>query len=350
LLRTSRDSLLDRQSKLDSKATAWQEVSIQLLGGFRLCDAAGKEIKIPSRKGRALLAYLATRANESHPRDRLAMLLWEDADEELARTSLRQALAALRKALPQPILRADIDSIALDGAVATDLAELRQALTTSTMANVRRIVDCYRGDLLEGLDARSTAFEDWLSQERLALRQRVTQALQKLTALCVANEDTDGALLACTKLVALEPLNEAAHRTLMELHARRNAYAEALRQYRICRDALRRELDVAPEPATEALYRELMRRRRAGSVATTDEPATEHAEDTTPAAPEPTHETRPALRDAVVSVARLEGLLELESIADPEEALTIAERFHSLVRETSQAFGGRTIGAPARMC
>jgi DNA-binding SARP family transcriptional activator len=318
------------------------EVSVQLLGGFRLCDATGREIKIPSRKGRALLAYLATHLNESHSRDRLAMLLWEDAEEDLARTSLRQALAALRKALPSPILRADTDSIALDGAVATDLAELRQALASSTMADVRRIVDCYRGDLLEGLDARSAAFEDWLSQERLALRQQVTQALQKLTALCVANEDTDGALLACTRLVALEPLNEAAHRTLMELHARRNAYAEALRQYRICRDALRRELDVAPEPATEALYRELMRRRRAGGPVASDEPESEQAELPATTPPTPAVETRPALRDAVVSVARLEGLLELESIADPEEALAVAEQFHSLVRETSQAFGGRT--------
>lgn len=318
------------------------EVSVQLLGGFRLCDAKGQEIKIPSRKGRALLAYLATRANESHSRDRLALLLWEDAEEELARTSLRQALAALRKTLPQSILRADTDSVALDGAVATDLAELRRALASSTMSDVRRIVECYRGELLEGLDAKSTAFEDWLSQERLALRQQVTQALQKLTALCLANDDTDSALLACTKLVALEPLNEAAHRTIMELHARRNAYAEALRQYRICRDALRRELDVAPEPATEALYRELMRRRHAGRSVATEDIETDHAEVPAAAPPAPAVETRPALRDAVVSVARLEGLLELESVADPEEALAVAEQFHSLVRETSQAFGGRT--------
>ena len=63
-------------------------------------DAAGGEIRIASRKGRALLAYLALRPGESHSRDRLATLLWEDADEELARTSLRQALAAVRKSLP----------------------------------------------------------------------------------------------------------------------------------------------------------------------------------------------------------------------------------------------------------
>ena len=121
----------------------------------------------------------------------------------------------------------------------------------------------YRGDLLDGFDARSTAFDEWLTSERMTLRKELSDALNKLAELCVANGDSEGALAASTKLVALEPLNEAAHRMVMELHAKRNAYAEALRQYRVCRDVLRRELDVAPEPATEQLYRDLMRRRRA---------------------------------------------------------------------------------------
>ena len=91
--------------------------------------------------------------------------------------------------------------------------------------------------------------------------RQASDTLQKLTQVCAANDDLDGAATACSRLLALEPLNEAAHRTMMELHARRGTYAEALRQYRVCKDALRRELDGAPEPATEQLYRDLMRRR-----------------------------------------------------------------------------------------
>jgi DNA-binding SARP family transcriptional activator/tetratricopeptide (TPR) repeat protein len=323
-----------------------RELSIQLLGGFRLHDGAGQEIKIASRKGRALLAYLAARLGESHSRDRLATLLWEDTDEELARTSLRQALAALRKSLPQAaqnILRTDTESVALDAqAVATDIEALRRALSAGTTSEVRNILEHYQGELLEGVDARSAAFDDWLSQERLVLRRQVTESLQKLTTLCIANDDSDSALAACTRLVALEPLNESAHRTIMELHAKRNAYAEALRQYRICRDALRRELDVSPEPATDALYRNLMQRRRAGAPARND---TESLIDTPalvrapPAAPAP--ESRTALRDALVSVARLEGLLELEAVADPEESAEVAQQFQALVQDAAQAHGGR---------
>src|SRR5262245_6563672 len=92
-------------------------LTLRLLGGFRLQDAAGQDIRIASRKGRALLAWLASRPDEAHSRDRLAALLWEEADDELARTSLRQALAALRKSLPMQyagLLRSETDTLLLD--------------------------------------------------------------------------------------------------------------------------------------------------------------------------------------------------------------------------------------------
>ena len=139
------------------------ELAIHALGGFRLVDRDGREIKIRSRKGRALLAYLAARSDESHSRDRLATLLWEDTDEELARTSLRQAVASLRKALPadvQHALRTDTESVALDkNVVDSDLNTLRVALAAGTAGALRTALDHYRGELLDGVDAKSAAFE-----------------------------------------------------------------------------------------------------------------------------------------------------------------------------------------------
>lgn len=326
------------------------ELNLQVLGAFRVQDAAGLEIRIASRKGRALLAYLALRPGESHSRDRLATLLWEDADEELARTSLRQALAALRKSLPADAHRAllaDTESVGIDPAVVrSDLHAFRRALTVGTRTSLQEAMSHYRGDLLDGFDARSTAFDEWLTSERLTLRKELSDALNKLAELCIANNDGEGALAAATKLVALEPLNEAAHRRVMEQHAKRNAYAEALRQYRVCRDVLRRELDVAPEPATEQLYRDLMRRRRAalgqteGDDATIDDTASHEA----PRVAEPAAmqvAARPQLIDATIFVARLEGLLELEAQLDPEESHAVATQFHRRVTEAVTEFGGR---------
>ncbi len=325
------------------------ELTLQVLGAFRVHDSAGSEIRIASRKGRALLAYLALRPDESHSRERLAMLLWEGADEELARTSLRQALAALRKALPksaQAALLADTESVGVDGKlIVTDLLSFKRSIADGTRTALKGAVAQYRGDLLDGFDARSTAFDEWLSHERLVMRKHMSEALQRLTQLCTVSGDTDGALTACTRLVALEPLNEAAHRMLMELHAKRQAYAEALRQYRVCRDVLRRELDVSPEPATEQLYRELMKRRRAAvpgaeldDAASAEEPQGAPVAAFTAAA-QPA--MRPELRDAVILVARLEGLLELEASLDPEESLALSQEFQQRVQCAVQEFGGR---------
>jgi DNA-binding SARP family transcriptional activator len=284
------------------------------------------------------------RPSESHGRDRLAGLLWEEADEELARTSLRQAIAALRRALPkscQSALLTATDCVALDAqAIDCDLNRFRHALSVATRSALLQAAELYRGDLLEGFDARSAAFDEWLNNERLLLRRQAGDTLQKLTQLCAANDDLDGASSACSRLLALEPLNEAAHRTMMELHARRGTYAEALRQYRVCKEALRRELDVAPEPATEQLYRDLMRRRRANADAVLGDIAEETDDDPAAVADTSRTDTRPQLRDAVVLVARMEGLLELEATLDPEDAHILATAFQDRVQHIVKEFGG----------
>ena len=51
------------------------------------------------RKAQALLAYLALAGPPTHPRSKLAALLWSDAEEEDARNNLRQVLFRTRRAL-----------------------------------------------------------------------------------------------------------------------------------------------------------------------------------------------------------------------------------------------------------
>ena len=49
---------------------------LNLLGEFECCDAAGAPQSFPTRKIRALLAYLAMTSGRRHRRDKLAGLLW----------------------------------------------------------------------------------------------------------------------------------------------------------------------------------------------------------------------------------------------------------------------------------
>ena len=74
------------------------KLRLTLLGGFGLRDAAGTELRLPTRKAEALLAYLATASRQSHHRETLASLLWNAASEQAALASLRQALSLIGKA------------------------------------------------------------------------------------------------------------------------------------------------------------------------------------------------------------------------------------------------------------
>ena len=50
-------------------------MKLHLLGGFEL-SAPGGPVHVTRKKAQALLAYLASPAGQSHPRDKLAALLW----------------------------------------------------------------------------------------------------------------------------------------------------------------------------------------------------------------------------------------------------------------------------------
>src|SRR4030095_9375990 len=83
-----------------------------------------------------------------------------------------------------------------------------------------RAVELYRGDLLEGLAFRGALFEDWLMIERERLRELVLEALARLLAHQTATAQPERAIQTAVRLLGLDPLQEAVHRTLMRLYAR----------------------------------------------------------------------------------------------------------------------------------
>jgi len=326
-------------------------LQIQLLGGLEFRGRGGQPLALTARKCRALLAFLAMQGGIAQSRERLAALLWEEADADSARTSLRQALSAIRRALPEKartILKADTLQVALAlDQVEVDLAQLRALLAESTSSALKAVQAQAARELLEGFDARSDAFDEWLGGERRALRRDLCAAMQMLADLCREAGDAAGEIDALNRLLALEPLNESAHRELMEACARAGRYTDALRQYQQCRALLRRELDLAPEPATEALYRELMKKRRAAAgtelepLPGVEEAAPEAAPArTTARVPESASATERTLRNGVVLALRLPGLAEERRALDPEEARELVQRCQQAFDDCIALHGG----------
>jgi DNA-binding SARP family transcriptional activator len=240
-------------------------LSVALLGGFEARLSGGELISLPTRKARGLLAYLAVHAGRPQPRDKLSTLLWGETAQAQARGSLRQSLAALRKSLeaaPATLLITE-KAIALDAEmVDVDVSTFERFagdLAPEALENAARL---YKGDLLEGFETIGAAFEDWLLMERERLRELALEALAKLLHHQSTVGRTEAAIRTALRLLSLDPLQEAVHRTLMRLYVRQGRRATALRQYQLCVKVLQRELAVEPEEETRRLYQDVLRERR----------------------------------------------------------------------------------------
>ncbi len=247
-------------------------LTLQLFGGLCAYRESGADAAAAGRKGCALLAYLALNPKQRCTRDRLATLLWSDRGEEQARHSLRQALLSLRKVLDDEsasILVSDGDRLTLDPeAIAVDVQAFERLAASQTRDALEQAGMLYAGDFLDGIEVRSEGFEAWLAAERTRLRDLAADVLLRLTHIYMDGGEWDAALEAAQRLLALDPAREEGHRILMRLYDRTGRRSLALRQYRICEDSLKRELDAAPAPETVRLHAEIRARgeERAGGV------------------------------------------------------------------------------------
>ena len=183
-------------------------------------------------------------------------MFWGDARTANARTSLRQALAALRRTVTDRTISTDNVSVKIDpAAITTDVGEL-ELEATRDLPDPARLGALYDGDLLQDLNVRSQVFEDWLAIERERLRQLTTTALERTLG---AAETPDAQVAIASTLVTLDPLNEAVHRTLMVAYARTGQAGAALRQFKRAEAVLQRELGTPPALETVQLLQTIRR-------------------------------------------------------------------------------------------
>src|SRR5262245_5842819 len=241
--------------------TSKTHLELKLLGGFEARLRAGAALVLPTQKAQALLAYLALPLGQSHPREKLATLLWGDMQHAQARGNLRNALSRIKRILPKAVgasLMVDGASLALDpSAVDVDVAQFERLLADGSMDALGQIAALYRGDLLAGLVLSERPFEEWLAAERERLHELAIQALGRLFRHQQHAGDLETAVQTGLRLLALDPLQEPVHRAVMRLYARLGRRQAGLRQYQLCVDALKRELNAQPEAETTHLYQQI---------------------------------------------------------------------------------------------
>jgi pimeloyl-ACP methyl ester carboxylesterase/DNA-binding SARP family transcriptional activator len=201
----------------------------------------------PSKKTRALLAYLAVTARP-HSRDRLCAMFWPVPDDP--RAALRWSLTRLRPLIDEPDCRriiADRESAGLDlDRVTVDILSLRDLARNGTDAiptdALRQAIEALEGDFLEGLDLPDChEFQSWCTGEREETRRL---RMRLLMALVARLEDVpDEALRYARALSLLAPANEAAQAMLVRLLRAAGRWREAEEQFQSAQRRLE-EFDV----------------------------------------------------------------------------------------------------------
>src|SRR5215208_4993193 len=247
-------------------------LEVYLLGPFRVVVGGllVEEHRWERRKPMALVKALALQPYHRLHRERLAELLWPDSDPASASNNLHKAIHMARQTL-EPGLRAAADShfiltsgqlvvLSAPGKLWVDADAFELAAAVALKGEDEEAYEAalsfYVGDLLAG-----DIYEDWAARRREQLRGTHRELLQKLARLLEGRGRYEQSVERLRELVACDPPNEEAHRQLMRLYAATGHRQQALRQFKECRETLRRELDAEPDRATRALHEEVIAER-----------------------------------------------------------------------------------------
>ena len=232
---------------------------ITLLGPPRV-EREGKPRSFDTRKAMALLAHLAL-AGGPRPREVLCELLWPAHGPDRARGALRRTLSSLRTAIGEEWIDTAGDAVALrrGPGLELDVERFRElAADAASPESLAKGVALFAGGFLEGFSLRdSPDFDDWQIGEAHGLERELASALRRLVERLVACGDYEQAVPHARRWLELDPLQEPAHRVLIQLYAWSGDRAAALEQYRQCVRALTQELGVAPLEETAILYEQV---------------------------------------------------------------------------------------------
>lgn len=247
------------------------ELEIKYLGEFEVLKG-GKALKLPpSKKTRALLAYLSLNPRRFR-REFLCELLWEIPDDP--RGSLRWSLSKLRGLIDtgrKKRIVADRNYVEVDtSGVRIDALELHSLTSHLTDTSVDELEDAavrFRGNFLEGLDLPNFHdFHAWCIAERAQVARAQTALLQELVRRLAG--EPERALPYLRSLVAVSPYDEELRALLIRTLARLDLDDEAEQQYQLGLRMLK-EVGVVPSGA----MRRARQRERTQPLAQEAEPA-----------------------------------------------------------------------------
>ncbi len=253
-----------------SVSDAIAPLRVSLLGGFRVERTnVGTISGWQRRSAKTLTKLLAVHPGHALHREQIVDILWSGVDAESALNSLGKALHAARHAMePELLPRKDSAYLRLtDGMlvlntenVIIDTDQFEQlaegAIRRQEIEAYEDALAAYGGELLP-----EDRYEHWCAERRSVLAELRIRLLLGMTEALELQGAYEDAADRLRDVLQHDPTREAVHRQLMRVYARMGEPDQAVRQFHFCEDALRRELDLAPQPETVSLYGEILAHR-----------------------------------------------------------------------------------------
>lgn len=241
---------------------------LYLFGRFEAVVHGRKISHLKSRKVEELLSHLLLSRSRGVHREQLADQLWPDVDLQRSRKYLRQALWQLQRVADSAILPGSDQLLTVDqewiginpeADLWVDVFEFERAyessidshsprLTDAQRLTLRDAVNLYRGELLAGW------YSDWCLSHQQFYRSIYLAMLEKLMRDSEAVGDWEEGLFYGSKLLREDRANEPAHVAMMRLYCMAGNRTAALRQFDMCAEALREEVDVEPDVTARGLH------------------------------------------------------------------------------------------------
>ena len=240
-------------------------LAARLLGPLSVARENSEQVRFAYAKVAALCAFLAAEPDVPHSRSRLAAMFWPEKPESDARHGLSQALLSLRRSLGEtdrssPLIQGDRQSIRFcpDDECWIDLVTfrelVRQSRTDPSQDLLRQAAELYRGPFLDGLALSDCPdFEAWQRATQNEVERAHASILTSLAEVLSQHSEHLEAIDAAERLIDLDPWDESSQRLHMRVLDSAGHRSAALRQYEDFVQGLRLELDVDPEPETQAL-------------------------------------------------------------------------------------------------
>ncbi len=159
-------------------------IRLRLLGGLEIFDSSNQTISLSVKKAKALLVFLAVQSHISFSRDQLAEFLWPRAINDRARQSLRQAIADLRKHIPEldeiikithSTLQANADNIKID------LQSFEQLASLQDPHAHQEAYQYYGGSFLDGFNLRTESFNSWCEEITQSAHEQYLHVIESMS-------------------------------------------------------------------------------------------------------------------------------------------------------------------------